>query len=334
MNKNSLLKALLLFCAAILVLSVTLGLKQVIGLPGYQFDDAGKYSSGDAEIAGPVKNLDIDWLSGAVHIAYHSGNSVLLSESSNKAIGADLRMRWRLDGDTLRVRFAKAGLRSYGNQEKELTVTLPEGLVLREAAIGATSGNLDIPALEADSLRLEVTSGDVSAAVKVRKLSSDASSGNLSLQLLGAAETIGAVSTSGSIDVEAPGADRVRLSSTSGAIRAALEYADEFDASSTSGNILVALGSLNKGALESSSGGIRAEIGALGELKIDSTSGNVELLLPEHPGFRAEVDSTSGRFEYSLPLTRKGDDYVCGDGSGSVDIETTSGDVRISALPQ
>ena len=173
MNKNSLLKALLLFCAAILVLSVTLGLKQVVGLPGYQFDDAGKYSSGGAEIAGPVKNLDIDWLSGAVHIAYHSGDSVLLSESSNKAIGADLRMRWRLDGDTLRVRFAKAGLRSNGNQEKELTVTLPEGLVLREAAIGATSGNLDIPALEADSLRLEVTSGDVSAAVKVRKLSSD-----------------------------------------------------------------------------------------------------------------------------------------------------------------
>lgn len=333
MNKISPLKVLLLVCAAILVISVALGLKQAAVWSGYQYGDARQYTAGDAEITKAVKNLDIDWLNGAVHIAYHSGDSVLLSETSNRAIGADLRMRWRLDGDILRVRYAKAGLRMYGNQEKELTITLPEGIVLRDADIGVTSDKLDIPALEADSLRLEATSGDVSAAVKARILSADATSGTIALQVSGGAETISAVSTSGTIRVEAPGADRVRLNSTSGTIRAALEYADELEASSTSGGVHVRIaGKLKKGSIETTSGGVRAETGALDKLKLDSTSGDVEVSLPAEPGFTVSVDSTSGRFEHSLPLTRQGDDYVCGDGSGKLEISTASGNISLSAL--
>lgn len=47
--------------------------------------------------------------------------------------------------------------------KKTLVLSLPEGTVLREAVIGVTSADVSIPALAADSAKLNVstTSGDL-----------------------------------------------------------------------------------------------------------------------------------------------------------------------------
>ena len=64
-------------------------------------------------------------------------------------------------------------------------------------------------------------------------------------------------------------------------------------------------------------------------MEAESTSGNVTLSLPEDTGFTAHLDTTSGDITYELPLEKKGDTYICGDGSSKINIDTTSGDIAI-----
>ena len=43
------------------------------------------------------------------------------------------------------------------------------------------------------------------------------------------------------------------------------------------------------------------------------------------PGYRADVSTSSGSFDYTVPLAKDGGGYVCGDGSGSLKVSVTSG---------
>ena len=71
---------------------------------------------------------------------------------------------------------------------------------------------------------------------------------------------------------------------------------------------------------------------AVRALRINTTSGSVSAFLPENPGFTARLGTTSGSVDYALPLNKQESEYVCGDGSGSVDIHTTSGNIRLERL--
>ena len=311
MDRKNTLKIITYVCAVVLLTAVALGIGQIFRGAGYA--QAGNYTVGDAEITGAVRNLDIDWTSGQIRIAYHSANTVTLTERSNEKLSEDQRMRWWLDGDTLRVQYEKPGFHpfSFHSPVKELTVTLPEGTALTSAKISATSADLDIPALEADTMTLDLTSGDIRAAAKTRKLRVDATSGSIALQVEAGAEEISVGSTSGVVTLTAPGAGKVRIGTTSGRVTAALGDVAQTDISSTSGAVQVSAA-------------------RLGSLKVGTTSGNVSAALPADPGFTARLSTTSGSADYTLPLEKRGDAYVCGDGSGEVRISTTSGSIRVT----
>ena len=54
------------------------------------------------------------------------------------------------------------------------------------------------------------------------------------------------------------------------------------------------------------------------------------LKLPEISGFTLDLDARPSKLNSSLAMTKKGDDqYVFGDGSARLRIDTTSGDIRI-----
>ena len=324
-NNNRLRKALLIACA--LLLFAAAGLKLA------PFAYAEQDNVGDAEISAAVRNLDIGWTSGAVNIVYHSGNTLIISEKSEGEISDDMRMRWRLDGDTLRIEHNKPGLRVFPliTYSKELTVTLPKGLVLENVHIRTTSGDLNAPTLYADTLKMEAASGDTRAAVHARIIKSEMTSGDIELQVMSEAEEIRIESTSGSITLESAWDGRKTvLKSTSGSIRAALKQTGEFKANSTSGDIHAVIGHGKKTEIGSTSGRVIVEIAGLETLKIHTTSGNVTACLPVAPGFTAKIDTASGRVEHQLPLIRQGKAYVAGDGSAKVEISTTSGNVTFS----
>lgn len=89
-------------------------------------------------------------------------------------------------------------------------------------------------------------------------------------------------------------------------------------------------GTLRTLDMDTVSGGLRAVLLApVEEISMDSVSGELELYIPEGMGFRAEIDSVSGDLECSLPMSKKGDTYICGDGSAKIDMDTVSGDMNI-----
>ncbi len=325
--KNKLtLKALVFLCAVILLAAAGMKLPPLA--------NAEQYHAGDAEITDDVRELKINWTSGAVHIAYHSVNTVLISEKTTGVISDAMRMRWRMDGDALLIEYSQPGFHLFSvlPHDKELTVTLPQGLALEKAYISSTSGDLDIPALHADSVKLETTSGGVRAKVSARSIQGKMTSGDMELQVMSAAEEIRLESTSGNIILESAWtAEKTVIGATSGDIRAAVKQTGEFKAGSTSGDIHAVLGETKKAKISSTSGKVIVEIASMEELEIHTTSGNVTAHLPETPGFTARIDTASGDFACSLPLARKGKAYIAGDGSAKVEIHTTSGDVKVSA---
>ena len=296
MSKNTALKTGLLICAMVLTAAVFVSVKSVISLAGGNFPDAEKYNTGDAEIEDPVKNLNIDWTSGKINIEYHKSNTITIHEESKKSISPDKQLRWYLDKDTLRIRYEKPGIQlfSFSNQEKNLTVTIPENMVFENVSIDVTSGDVNLP-LSGKSGKIEVSS------------------------------------TSGNISIEGEDAGSILTESTSGNIHVLMNNVSDFKADATSGAIEAEIKKADNIEVESTSGDVTLSVSALDQLDVDTTSGNVRAALPQTPGFTAEFDTTSGRVEYDLPLEKKKNSYICGDGSGEVEIETTSGNITLLA---
>ena len=150
------------------------------------YDDSDKYAAGDATISEPVRNLDLVWISGGVKIAYHPENTILLSESANRSLSEENSMRWYLDGDTLRIRYAASGKLNFFNfrdLNKQLTLTLPEDFRGQRIQFDLTSANLTAPFLAAQEMEIALVSGDVSLTSEANHLKLETVSGHVALTL-------------------------------------------------------------------------------------------------------------------------------------------------------
>ena len=333
MKRNKVLSIGFVVCTVVLVLTVVTSIKTIVGFAGISLPNEEKYNIGDAVIGDKINNLDIDWTEGKVNIEYHSDETVEISEKSKKTISEDKKMRWQVEDGTLRIRYEKPGIHllSFTSLQKELTVTLPEGIALDNVNIDATSAELNIPDLQAQDLNLDVTSGEIHAAAKAQRVTAGATSGDIYLEIMEDAETISVSSTSGSISIEGNGADKVSTGITSGSIDVVMKNVADFKADTTSGTINADIEEAQTVKVESTSGDVNVSFAGIKTLDIDSTSGDITALLPEEPGFTARVEKTSGDFEYDLPLTKEGNAYICGDGSAEVKISVTSGDIKIGS---
>ena len=331
---NKTIKTGMILCAVILAAAVLFTFTDLFKGNLFGYANAENYQAGNAEIAETVRNLDINWVNGKVQLEYGSGSAVVLKETSNKEIGADLQMRWWLDGDTLRVQYAKSGLNLSWNQEKNLTVTLPEGTEFGSVSIAASSADLEIPALKAENVSLATTSGDIIAAAEADQLSFGATSGDMKLNLTGSASSVTAGSTSGAISLTLGQAETVKATSTSGDIQVKADRIGTCETGSTSGCVNADIGDADQVKIGSTSGDVDVRLLKFAGLKVECTSGSISAALPAEPGFTAKVETTSGDFENELALKREGGKYVCGDGSGTVDLGTTSGDVLIEAAEE
>ncbi len=334
MNKNQILRISLIVCAVLLVGAVIMSLTGVWGGIGYRYASAEQYTAGGTTVEGAVRNLDVDWIDGKVTIAYHSEPTVLISETATKDIPDDLKLRWWLDGDTLRVRYARSGAFHLSwNLKKELTLTLPEGAALGDVRLEATSGELIIPALRADSLKLQVTSGEITAAASADTVDSKMTSGDMTLTLSGTVRQVLTSATSGNIRIEADTAEKVQASVTSGRIQVTAAKVGDCKTTATSGTLAVEITDAGTVELKGTSANATIRLGRLDRLDAGVTSGNISAFLPTEPGFRAHVSVTNGRFDTGLALQKEGNDYLCGDGSASVTLRSTSGNIRLDPLP-
>ncbi len=311
MSRDQIIKIAMVVCVVVLLCAVIItstGILDFNGTGGYA--NAEMYTAGNTEIAGEFRNVDINWTSGKVAVAFHSKEAAMLEESARRDLSDDEKLQWWLDGDTLRVQFSKPGIR-WDMPEKILTLTLPEGMELKKVTIHTTSGDIEIPEMKVGELLvLDATSGNIRATAETKNAEINTTSGDQQLKITGKSDILRINSTSGNIGIEAEEAAILEAASTSGSISITSDDGGAVKANSSSGAIYVTLGKMNS-------------------LDIGATSGSVTAALPAEPGFTAHIDMTSGTFNSEIALTRSENDYVCGNGSVKVNIATTSGNIRL-----
>ena len=65
------------------------------------------------------------------------------------------------------------------------------------------------------------------------------------------------------------------------------------------------------------------------KVSTDTISGNIHLTLPQDAAFSVELDSASGKLDNEFSSTKTGDIYYCGQGGGTFQFDSVSGDVVI-----
>lgn len=276
------------------ILTVTVFVFGGCGFRGFGtvYPNAGKYTAGDGEISGTVEKIDADWTSGKIILKTDGESTVRISEDIEGNDSDDAKVHWWLDGTTLRIQFMASGV-AFGGVKKELTIILPESMILNEADFDTASADVT-GVLNAKEVEIDTASGkvDVETPCKTEDIKIDTSSGNVNLKVSGKAGGISVDSSSGKIALEIADAEKLKV--------------------------------------DTSSGDITAEFASVpGSCSIDSSSGSVTVKVPEDGDYTFDVDTASGDFESDISLKISDGKYVCGDGSSKISIDTSSGNIYV-----
>ena len=196
MNRN----IIRLFAAAIaLSMMLLLCSCMVVHLP------ARTQEENDSVTVSPIKNIDVNWVSGSVNIIRADVKEISVSESCDKELKDSEKMVYSIKGDTLRVDFCEPSIINIFNTDKDLEITLPASV--------------------ADELK-SVDIENVSAAVSIGGIS---------------CKTIDLTTVSGDVDVDESSCSKLDIETVSGNIRYAGNVLDEVDADSVSGSVTLDL---------------------------------------------------------------------------------------------
>ena len=265
------------------------------------YDHAWRYTRGGGAIDGRVESLEIHWNAGSVNIQYYDGDEVLLEEDASRPLSRKNSLYYWLDGDTLRVQYAKSGFRFAllpwtRNPAKDLTVRLPEGTTLEALSVYTVSADVWADAIAADEAEIDTVSGDADLAnVRFTETEAGTVSGSIQAVLLGQSHFVELNSVSGSISACTQTADGVQINTTSGDVDFAAETAP-------------------------------------GSFSASTVSGNICLYLPQDDGYTIRMDSISGDFHSDLPFRPDGGRYTYGSGANKYSVDTVSGDLFFEPL--
>lgn len=254
-----------------------------------KYSDSEKYLVGNKEYFGDIKKLDIDWYVGNVKIVV--SDRITVTESGED-LSEKQKVRSYFENGTLKVKFWKSGYASdVDTKEKHLTVEIPNGV---DILIDCVSSSVSITNIECDNVEIETVSGSVDIGSMKCK--------NVDIS-----------SVSGSINIDKVVSDNIDLESVSGKIESLDVTSKSIDIYTVSGGIEVGLRDFNNLEAESVSGRITtsflADLGVT--ISFKTTSGDLI------------VDNTDLSFKI---LDKK---YVIGDGSRTLDVKTTSGNIYL-----
>lgn len=255
-GKNMKRITLLLICLVLFVFTVSCS----------EAGSAAKFLSVD----GNIKALIIDVASGKVNVYYHN--------KPTAEIFASEEFDFSNIGGTLKIKFPKKKLCIFDFGKKEISVYLPQDILLEYVDIEVASATVNVDNLKAGKIEIESASGTVHAN-----------------------------------NIEA---DSVSFDTASGSVHVGGNIKAELEIETASGSIHVNAAKLPR------------------ETEIDSSSGSVNLKVPENSGITLRLNTSSGKFKTNLPFVQSvhSKQYVLGDGSSSVVIETSSGSINIEKI--
>ena len=289
---------------------------------------------GEYTASADVKGIDIDWLSGKVTVKPYSGNEIKFSETAQKEITEDTALGWGVKNGIMYIQYLKTNSTAVGNWDpiKTLEVLVPQKLAesLDSLELDATSAEINVNDIKADDIEVDTSSGDIYLSNTVSNgLSVDASSGKVHLNGV-TASRIDIDTSSG--DVELSGtAVSTEIDTSSGSVSAEALSSGSFDISTSSGDINLA-GEFDRLKVGTASGVVQARLLTYPEkVNIDTSSGSVTLMVPGSGGFTLDYDSGSGDLDCGVPVKMSGSNYIYGDGSSEISVDTGSGDLTVIA---
>jgi DUF4097 and DUF4098 domain-containing protein YvlB len=182
--------------------------------------------------------------------------------------------------------------------------------------VDVVSAPLVIDGMDGGKIEVNAVSSKVRINARTPSLSVDNVSGNIEL---------------------AGHAAKAKLQTVSGDILSP-SLGDDSELQTISGRIRAGGGPWQKLTLSTVSGDVQltGDVAANGKLDIDSMSGNVELQLTDHTSAKLHASSFSGDLHSDFGTPRESDhgpgsslQAQLGDGSGTINIETFSGDLRV-----
>jgi len=202
--------------------------------------------------------------------------------------------------------------------------------------LNASSGNIEVGGYSLNELKCDASSGNVVINdVDADSVSANTSSGNIKADGIGGGSFI-AKATSGNITGGDIDADTIDLETSSGDMRLS-GVSGDIEANASSGRIgIEEIGGSGKVDAEASSGDIVMTFTEMGmDLRFHTSSGAVKLLFPSDAAFGINFDTSSGSFHSDFPVTmtkseRNSVEGYVGSDTNSVRVQTSSGDCRIN----
>lgn len=262
-------------------------------------------------------HIDISNVAGSVHVT--AWDRPMVQVEGRLGDGAKPLAITGSDGDlTIKVQAADGGGWFNWGSSSHMGDTLLDLHVPRGASLNVhlVSAPLIVDGLAGGKISVNTVSGRVRINASAPTLDIDSVSGNI--ELAGHADAANLQTVSGDILAPVLGA-QAKLQTISGHIQASGGPWQAFTLSTVSGDVQV-------------SGGVLPS----GQLAIDSMSGNVQLQLPANTSAALHASSFSGDLRSDSGTAQQAShgpgsklDATLGSGSGTIKLETFSGDLRI-----
>ncbi len=157
-----------LLLTAVMIFGIVAGNGGIVSFGSLNFS---KEEPGFASTATPctitadIKEVKIEWTAGDVILEKGTGNAITFSETADYEIKEGDELRYRQQGDTLEIHFAKSTVWNFFGTNnvrgKTLTVTLPDTLY-RNLSVETVSSAVTVIGLQADKMDIETVSGGIS----------------------------------------------------------------------------------------------------------------------------------------------------------------------------
>ena len=218
------------------------------------YQNAEKYTAGNAEFEGKVDNFSIWWIYGSVTVKTHKENTVKIEESANRELDDELSLHWRYFnaseyGNVLYVRYSSSGNFDFGDLKKDITVYLPENDDMHLSfTIEAASVDVDMSGFEntLEELNINTNSGKVSATIDSAeeiRISGQNDEGipeenrEFYFRANGTVDDLGIISSYAKVDVAAKAVNDADVGSVFADLIFSVEEAGDIELTNSDGNI-------------------------------------------------------------------------------------------------
>ena len=295
---------------------------------GVVFGGAGSMTLVDQDY--PGHRIELSAAASDVEIRPGSGSRIHVEAIQHGGSQGDYQIEIVPSGDTLRVtESSRSFFWLFGSRSVRYRISVPSN---GQADIHTASGEIDVEGLSG-AVSLASVSGAVRAGDLTGGLTVRTTSGEVQLNDIAGKLDVGSIS--GDVTLEDGRIDGATVSTTSGQVQ--LDgVAGTLNLTSVSGDIQVREARDGQLDLSTTSGEIeyQGSLAREGTNTLDSISGDVHLRLPEDSSFRLDASTVSGDLSDDFELrdgetARRSLSGVAGDGSATLTISTTSGDIEI-----